>query len=190
MSKDRKDIDGGLSALGGFLHQTVGALALKAGSFQEIQDTSSPELETLLGFAKTGEVSYEQFDQDATIKYVLHGEKLHGYILVQFKYSRVLPPPVIGPAELRKICSRLQASAVKAQHLGCMTTGYSLITNRALSKKSQEMVASETFQQVPFHVAQSIPQDFWERLLRAFAQSYGCDDDEVDRGIREGIGLV
>jgi hypothetical protein len=39
-------------------------------------------------------------------------------------------------------------------------------------------------------VAQSIPKDFWERLLRAFAQSYGCDDEEVDRGIREGIGLI
>jgi hypothetical protein len=146
MSKDRRDIDGGLSALGGFLYQTVGALGLKAGSFQDIQDTGAPELETLLGFAKTGQVSYEQFDQDTTIKHVLHGEKLHGYILVQFKYSTLLPPRDIEPAELQKIYSRLQASKVKAEGLGYMTTGYSLLTNRALSKKS----AGETgFRSIP-----------------------------------------
>src|SRR6266516_5179795 len=54
-------MDGGLTALGGFLYQTVVALSLKEDTFQEYDDApiNKGDLETVLGFAKDGEVGYE-----------------------------------------------------------------------------------------------------------------------------------
>src|SRR5690242_16840881 len=112
-------IDGGLTALGGFLYQTVVALSLKAAPFQEYHDASinKDDLETLLGFAKEGELRYEDADQDISIRDVLHGEQ-PGYILVQVKYSSVTPRPKITRSELKKIISRLKASSDKVRAKG------------------------------------------------------------------------
>src|SRR6266566_4524821 len=107
-------IDGGLTAISGFLYQTVVALSLKAGAFQAYLDApiNKGDLETVLGFAKEGEVRYEDEDQDISIRDVLHGEQ-PGYILVQLKYSSLSPRPPITVYELKKIISRLQASTEK-----------------------------------------------------------------------------
>src|SRR5438094_922836 len=115
----RMSMDGGLTALGGFLYQTVVALSLKAAAFQEYHDApnNKGDLETVLGFAKDGEVRYEDEDQDVSIRDVLHGEQ-PGYILVQLKYSGISPRLPITKYELRNIISRLQASEEKVRARG------------------------------------------------------------------------
>lgn len=179
-------MDGGLTALGGFLSQTVGALSLKADTFQEYQDapTNKDDLETLLGFAKDGEMRYEDEDQDVSIRHVLHDEQ-PGYILVQFKYSSISPRPPITQYDIRKIISRLKASEEKARVHGRQVTGYSLLTNRPLNADTQRMV--ETYR-LPFYVAHSLPERYWEERLRQFARGFSCINSEIDAGIRQGIG--
>lgn len=180
-------IDGGLTAIGGFLYQTVVALSLKAAPFQEYQDapSSKRDLEALLGFAKDGEVHYEDVDQDISIKDVLHGGQ-PGYILVQIKYSRVDPRPPITQYELReKIISRLQASEEKVRAGGGRVTGYSLLTNRPLNADAQRIVNAY---HLPFYVTSSLPERYGEERLRQFARHFGCVEPEIDAGIRQGIG--
>jgi len=184
-------MDGGLTALGGFLYQAVGALGLKAGAFQEMTNrtTGSTDLETLLGFAKSGVIHYEDLDQDASIQSVLHGEQ-QGYVLVQFKYSSQNPPETITLPELEEILQRLRRSEAKARLLGYQVTGYSLLSNRRLSEPARHHADEARAGRPPLYVARSLPDDLWEGLLRRFAQTYGCVDSEIERGIREGIGTV
>ncbi len=179
-------IDGGLTALGGFLHQTVAALGLKAAAFQGFDDapSSKGDLEMVLGFAKDGEVRYEDEDQDISIRDVLHGEQ-PGYILVQLKYSSLSPRPPITVYELKKIISRLQASTEKVRAQGRQVTGYSLLTNRPLNAGAQRLIDAYHF---PFFVASSLPERYWEERLRQFARRFSCIDPEIDVGIRQSLG--
>lgn len=179
-------MDGGLTALGGFLFQTVGSFSLKAASFQEYHDapSSQGDLETLLGFVKDGEVRYEDQDQDASIREILHGEQA-GYILVQFKYSSLSPRPSITAYEMRNIISRLQASEARAKALGQQVTGYSLLTNRPLNADAQRLIAAHS---QSFYVTSSLPERIWEEQLRQFARRLSCSDIEIESGIRRGIG--
>jgi hypothetical protein len=181
-------IDGGLTAIGGFLYQTVVALSLKADTFQTYHDapTNKDDLETVLGFAKEGEVRYEDEDQDVSIRDVLHGEQPR-YVLVQLKYSSVAPRPPITPYHLGKIISRLLASEEKVRAAGRQVTGYSLLTNRPLNADAQRMV--NTYHP-PFYVASSLPERYWEERMRQFARRFGCIDPEIETGIRQGIGDV
>ncbi len=181
-------IDGGLTAISGFLYQTVVALSLKAGAFQAYLDApiNKGDLETVLGFAKEGEVRYEDEDQDVSIRDVLHGEQ-PGYILVQIKYSSVVPRPPITPYDLRKIISRLKESEEKVRAKGRQVTGYSLLTNRPLNRDAQQIV--KTYHPY-FYVTSSLPERYWEERLRHFARHFGCIDPEIDTGIRKGIGDV
>ncbi len=184
-------MDGGLTALGGFLYQTIGALGLKAGAYQEMTDhtTGSTDLETLLGFAKSGDIHYEDLDQDASIRSVLHGEQ-QGYILVQFKFSSQDPPETITLPDLEEILQRLRKSEARARHLGYQVTGFSLLSNRRLSEPARQRADEAGADRPPLHVAPSLPDDLWEGLLRRFAQTYGCVESEIESGIREGIGTV
>ncbi len=179
-------MDGGLTALGGFLYQTVVALSLKADTFQEYDDApiNKGDLETVLGFAKDGEVGYEDEDQDVSIRDVLHGEQL-GYILVQLKYSSLSPRAPITKYDLKNIISRLQASEEKVRASGRQVTGYSLLTNRPLNSDAQRIV--NTYH-LPFYVASSLPERYWEERLRQFARGFSCIDSEIEAGIRQGIG--
>lgn len=179
-------MDGGLTALGGFLYQTVVALSLKADAFQEYHDApvNKGDLETLLGFAKDGEVRYEDEDQDVSIRNVLHGEK-RGYILVQLKYSSLSPRPPLTKYDLRNIIARLQASKEKACVHGRQVTGYSLLTNRPLNEEAKKMIESSN---LPFYVTSSLPEHYWEERLQQFARRFSCIDSEIQNGIRKGIG--
>jgi len=180
--------DGGLTALGGFLSQTVGALSLKADTFQEYHDAphNKDDLEMLLGFAKVGEVRYEDEDQDASIRYLLHDDQ-PGYILVQFKYSSVSPRPPLTHTDLRKIISRLQASEERVRARGRQVTGFALLTNRPLNDDALKLVETNHLR---VYVASSLPEHYWEEHLRHFARGFSCIDLEIDAGIRKGIGDV
>lgn len=179
-------MDGGLTALGGFLYQTVVALGLKAETYQHYQDVppDKDDLETVLGFAKEGQVRYEDEDQDVSIQTMLH-EQQPGYILVQIKYSRLSLPPPITKHALENIIKRLQASETSAHGRGHQVTGYSLLTSRPLNDDARQL--AQTYQ-LPFHIVSSLPERFWESRLRQFAQLFSCTDDEIERGIRQGIG--
>lgn len=183
-------MDGGLTAIGGFLFQTLGTLSLKASSFQEYRDAPqhNDDLEAVFGFAKEGELHYETEDQDAAIKEALHGD-LPGYILIQFKYCSLLKRELITRYDLQKIIDRLNVSAEKVRSRGYQVTGYSLLTNRSLNADAEKLV--EKFAKnssIPFHIAQSLPERYWETRLQQFARRFSCTDTEVTHGIRGGIG--
>ena len=63
MEQQREGSDGGLTALAGFLYQTVGTLGLTVGVLAYPSDEGTTDLETLLGIAAAGEVRKEHFDQ-------------------------------------------------------------------------------------------------------------------------------
>src|SRR5260370_36346301 len=129
---NKQSIDGGLTALAGYLYQTVGVLGMKAGAYQLDNLTGSSDLEALLILVKRNELLYEYLDQDAAIRDSLGIDDWDGFVLVQFKFSRQMPPPTIAPKELTKILKRLKESTQRAQNLGQYASGYALISNREL----------------------------------------------------------
>src|SRR5260370_25425050 len=135
---DEHSVDGGLTALAGYLYQTVGVLGMRAGAHQLTNLTGSDDLEALLALVKDNELRYEYLDQDASIRHALGIDEQDEYILVQFKYSRQGKPPKIGSKEFTKIIKRLKESADRAKSLGHRVTGCVLITNRALGPEAQK----------------------------------------------------
>ncbi|GHP00792.1 hypothetical protein KSF_108390 [Reticulibacter mediterranei] len=179
-------IDGGLTALGGFLYQTVVALSLKADTFQAYDDAPhlQDDLETLLGFATDGTVRYEDVDQDITIKNVLHDGQ-PGYILVQVKYSSRFPRPSLNKSDMTEIMARLQASEEKVRAREQHVTAYSLLTNRPLTTGAEDVKRTS---HLPFYTTSSLPERYGEERLRQFARRFGCINAEIEDGILRGIG--
>ncbi|MFL5701532.1 MAG: NACHT domain-containing protein [Ktedonobacteraceae bacterium] len=79
----------------------------------------------------------------------------------------------------------MKASAEQALLHGHQVTGYSLLTNRPLNDAAWQLAKSSP---VPFYVASSLPERYWEERLRRFARCFSCTDTEVADGIRRGIG--
>ena len=195
---DEHSSDGGLTALAGYLYQTVGVLGMKAGASQLANLTGSADLEVLLTLARQSPVYYEYLDQDAAIRQSLGLEVLDTFVLVQFKFSRQIPVPKIAPGELKEILARLRASTRRAQQLGQQISGYALISNRELGPEAQQMLHdaqtapsqrnSNILRQL--RVLPPISKTTWEEALREFARAYGCLDSEIQKGIDEGVGSI
>src|ERR1700730_9361429 len=130
---DEQSIDGGLTALAGYLYQTVGVLGMQAKAYRFENLTGSNDLEALLMLIQQGELLYEYLDQDAAITRCSLGiDPQTEILLVQFKFSRQIPPAKIGEQELSTILTRLLESARRAKNLGQQIIGYALISNREL----------------------------------------------------------
>src|SRR6266849_3696947 len=197
---DEHSVDGGLTALAGYLYQTVGVLGMRAGAHQLTNLTGSDDLEALLALVKDNELRYEYLDQDASIRHALGIDEQDEYILVQCKYSRQEQPAKIGPQELAKIIKRLKESADRAKSLGHRVTGYILITNRVLGPEAQitrntaqtansSQQRSET-NRILGQLRMITPRSMsdWEMDLQGFAQTYGCLEADIRQGIDELIG--
>ena len=83
---DEQPIDGGLTALAGYLYQTVGVLGMKAGAYQLENLAGSADLEAILLLVKQNELRYEYLDQDAAIRHKLGIDDRDKFVLVQFKF--------------------------------------------------------------------------------------------------------
>src|SRR5579883_123914 len=194
---DKQPPDGGLTALAGYLYQTVGVLGMKAGAFHLENLTGSSDLEALLILAEQNEVRYEYLDQDAAIRRSLGLDSDDAFVLVQFKFSRQFPIPKITPSEFKKIVSRLKISTQRAQSSGQHVSGYALISNRELDAECQRMLddaQKSNFTQQnreilrKLHVLSRIPQATWEDALQQFARNYGCVDNDIWKGIDKLVG--
>ncbi len=196
---DEQSSNGGLTALAGYLYQTVGVLGMKAGAYQLANLTGSADLEVLLTLARQSPVYYEYLDQDAAIRQSLGLEVLDTFVLVQFKFSRQIPVPKISPGELKEILGRLRSSTRRAQQLGQQISGYALISNRELGPEAQQMLHNAQTADPPqrnsnilrqLRVLPPISKTSWEGALREFARTYGCLDSEIQKGIDEGVGSI
>lgn len=104
---DEQSIDGGLTALAGYLYQTVGVLGMQAKAYRLENLIGSNDLEALLMLIQQGELLYEYLDQDAAItRRSLGIDPQAEIVLVQFKFSRQTPPAKIGKQELFTILFR------------------------------------------------------------------------------------
>jgi len=195
--------DGGRRALAGYLYQIVGVLGMQAYAHCSDVALDSPELEALLRLVRAGQLYHEYLDQDAVLRQ-LGISSNDDYVLVQFKYSSQVPLPTIGPAELTEIVHRLDQidqSARQAQDLDRNVVGYTLITNRGLGPKAQEMKdAAEsgdsigsltsgqyaTLQQL--RVITDLRLSVWQEALRIFAHKFGAEEAEIERGISRLVG--
>src|SRR5713101_4643153 len=196
---DEQTIDGGLTALAGYLYQTVGVLGMKAGAYQLDNLAGSADLEAVLLLVKQSELRYEYLDQDAAIRRELGIDDRDNFVLVQFKFSRQIPVPKITPKELTKIISRLRESTQRARQLGQQIGGYVLISNRELGPKAREMQQeaqiAKSSQQVDgvlrqLRVLPPISKATWEEKLKQFARTYGCVDSDIRKGIDERVGSI
>jgi hypothetical protein len=196
---DEQTIDGGLTALAGYLYQTIGVLGMKAGAYQLDNLAGSADLEAILLLVKQSELRYEYLDQDAAIRRELGIDDRDNFVLVQFKFSRQIPVPKITPKELTKIISRLRESTQRARQLGQQIGGYVLISNRELGPKAREMQQeaqiAKSSQQVDgvlrqLRVLPPISKATWEEKLKQFARTYGCVDSDIRKGIDERIGSI
>jgi hypothetical protein len=192
--------DGGQRALAGYLYQIVGVLGMQARAHGSDSAPDSSELEALLSLVRTGQLLHEYLDQDA----VLHQLGIGGgddYVLVQFKYSSQTPPPTIGPKELTKIVSRLSRGAEQARGIDENTLGYTLITNRNLGPQAQalkgaaergeapcDLSASQCLVLVQLRVITNLRMTEWQEALESFAQRFGAEEDDIERGINCLIG--
>ena len=196
---NEQTIDGGLTALAGYLYQTVGVLGMKAGAYQLNNLTGSTDLEAILLLVKQNELRYEYLDQDAAIRHPLGIDNQDTFVLVQFKYSRRTPVPKIAQQELTKIVSRLKESTQRSQQLGQQISGYVLISNRELGPTAEAMIrnvqAVHSNQQNgdilrQLRIIPPISKETWEKSLKAFARTYGCFDNDIRKGIDERIGSI
>jgi hypothetical protein len=120
--------DGGRNALAGFLYQILGCVGLRASVRLQPDAEADDGLEALIKLAKEGQITHEQLGQDAAIRTITDcGE---GVGLVQFKYSRAIPPHPIYKDEYDKIIEALARSTAQAKAEGAAVTGYFLVTNR------------------------------------------------------------
>jgi hypothetical protein len=188
--------NGGRSALAGYLYQIVGALGMKAEAHCPDAPRGSDELDALLTLVGNGDLHHEYLDQDAVIQ-KLGIESSDEYVLVQFKYSRQVPPPTIGPMELKEIINRLIKSANSASNAGQNVTGYALVTNRRLGDKANDLRQSvesedlhppltrkeqvDVLQQLRIVTELSLTK--WDSALKNYAQKLGSLEREVKEGI-------
>jgi hypothetical protein len=204
MRQQQEGPDGGITALAGFLYQTIGTIGLAVSAFQQASDDGAVDLETLLGIEAAGEIHYEHFDQDATIQEVFPDKKHTGYMLIQFKYSRVRPERAITPTELKKIATRLQVSEKRANDLGQSVTRYVLLTNRPLSETALPLINPtgtatnahpKKTTSIPdilqrLQVIKPISHEIWEHAIQEYASNHGCLEHEIKRGLHECIGQL
>lgn len=197
-------IDGGVTALGGFLYQIVGVLGLAAWAHNPRTPITPQDVETLLSVVRTSELGHEIADQDALL---LHEMQLTGEracAIIQFKYSQQPVPPKLKPAEYRRILERLHDGAVAAHRGGRRVTSYYLVTNRELGPRTQQMMANavqgiadpylpnDNVISVARHVhmiGRVLLSDCITALAR-FAARYGADDDETKDGIHQLTGSL
>jgi len=117
--------DGGRTALAGFLYQIVGLLGMSAYAHCADASSSSAELDALLTLVRTGELRHEYLDTDAVLRQLgidSDDECVLVQFKVQFKFSRQIPAPPIGPKELLEIVRGLARSAKAAQGHGLKVT--------------------------------------------------------------------
>jgi hypothetical protein len=183
-----KHSDGGRAALGGFLYQIVAVLGLRA--LVESRSDQAGELTALLEVNGAIRIEHEKFDSDAVIERLDTGG---GQIsLIQFKYSRQVPPPGIGPAEYNGFVRALSAAATRAQNQGKIVSSNYLITNRIcctdgaskLRRKQDRDVASR------LAVALEIQLERWIACLEEFGKSFGRSDQEIATAVYELVGRI
>ena len=193
--------NGGRSALAGYLYQIVGVLGMKAWAHCSNASSDSEELEALLKLVRNGELRHEHLGQDAALQQ-LGIDSDDECALVQFKFSRQIPPKTIGPADLLEIIDRLNKSAAQARNLGLNVTGYVLVTNRALGEQAQELKEAVDREERPtslrstdqhrilqqLRVVTPLPLSKWEEALRCFARQFGAEETEIESGINGLIG--
>lgn len=194
--------DGGRTALGGFLFQILGTIALVAEADLWLEHSQADkdsieddDLQVLLRAVTHGVVTHEPAEQDAgVIEIAPDGTKL--ITLIQFKYSRQISPPPITPKNLEEIVKRLVASAGRLTRAGDVPAGYRLITNRPLHKDAMRLLQmakgahagtgqSDETQGVMagLHVIADRQLEVWRDKLQDFGREHGATDDEIARGI-------
>jgi len=203
------NLDGGYTALAGYLYQTVALLGMIAQANCSNVATDTEEMEAILELMHPeGEVSYEHLDQDAVI-HKLGINNTNGSTFVQFKYSRQASPPTISQDELIDIVKALYKGEEKAQNMEGLVTGHILVTNRRLGPEAQELKAAaeqghydhpelykkrryrrEILKQLIVVTPMSMNQG--RRMLTRFAEELGClkRKQEITSGINELIGYI
>lgn len=205
-------VDGGQTALAGYLYQIVGALGMVARANCPNEEE---ELQALLTLVREGELLHEYLDQDAVLR-TLGIDGRDECVFVQFKFSRQAKPPTIGPQELIEIVKQLILSERKAKQLDQVVTGYALITNRKIGSQSAKIIEAATkneqHEQIKtirktdryttitideqrrvlqhLRLITKLPLFKWQENLAQFARRYGCEPPEIERGVERLIGTL
>jgi len=180
--------DGGRAALGGFLYQVVAVIGLRA--LFESREDREDELSALLSVNGDICIEHEKFDSDAVVEGL---EASGGGIsLVQFKYSRLVPPPPVALSEYEGTVHALSNAGARAKRLGKAVSYYYLITNRSLSSVDTAKFRCKRDCEVANRlvVVPKIGLDRWLDGLEKFGRSFGCSDQEIEDGIYELVGRV
>ena len=169
--------DGGRAALGGFLYQIVAVLGLRA--LVETRSDREYELATLLEVNGPIRIEHEKFDSDAVIeKLDTDGGRIS---LVQFKYSRQVPPPSVGQAEYIDIIRALSNAGTRGiRARSSRLTASSRIGHSAPSARQVPKEAGPRSSEPPGCAAEDRARS-WLGGLEKFGRSFGRDEPG-DRG--------
>jgi len=199
------NIDGGETALAGFLYQIVGVLGLAAWTDNRQAPAGSRQLDKLLTVAGRSRLGHEINDQDALLllgKLRVTDEQTCA--IVQFKYSQLSPPKKVGPAEYKQILQRLRDGTNAEGRAGRQVKSYFLVTNRELGPGAAKMRSDawcgktnarlDEPQLVNLarlsEIVDNVALTRWIDALHSFAARYGLDRQESERGIHELTGAI
>ena len=193
--------DGGIWALGGYLYQTIGLLGISA--FISNLNEGSPSdpganldlLIKLIDVHGAITIHSEAFNQDA----LLHacGLDLNDKaVLIQFKYSVQVPPPTIGPADVKEIIDTFEESVRRANASGENVTACVLITNRRFAQgvgsggQLWENEKNNSTRAYQLREIVELSAGSFRRELEHFAMARGATEPEINAGIQRLIGQV
>jgi hypothetical protein len=181
----------------------MGILGMRAWAQSDGASSNDPELAAFLTLVRNTEITHERWQQDAVLESLgLNGQDT--CVLVQFKFSRLVPPNPLDTGDLIEIAERFRESAETAQSFGGNVTGYALITNRALTNPANELIRAakndQPHRRLRFNYQRGILRNLrvparlgisvWEDELIRFAADYGCEEQEIEDGIDRLVGSV
>lgn len=184
-------IDGGISALGGYLYQIIGTLGIAARLSNQSRDINHGEIDsflTLVNIEKAG-IAIEEYEDAAIRSLGIKPDDKTAF--VQFKYSRLTPPSTIGQKELTKIISTFDDNVKRAKNDDVNVTACILITNRRFTaeREDQWQLVREQKEYRLEKILELSPDYFYSEL-RSFAHQYGVLDNEIDIGINQLVGRI
>ncbi len=185
-------VDGGRTALTGFLYQMVGTLGM--GARVALTDLTDDGGSTDAFFYRLcgADFLHEAHDTDA-----IGVDGRNAATFIQFKYSRQPARSPIGPSEFSAIVRKLAKSANAAPEYDRGAIGFALVTNRHLGPEAEQAFARSRPRgklRTPanfdrdsvlrrLQLVERMDMPYCRDVLRRFAVRYGAFDAEIRTGV-------
>ena len=183
-----EEVDGGISALGGYLYQIIAFWGITAELTNHQQKRKEPAehgidiLLQLTDVNQSARIQHEALNQDMLISTWGLSTNDKG-VFIQFKYSVRNPPPTVSPTEVHEILRAFDNSVERAREKGLNITACILVTNRRFAHgcgtggdlwQKEQQNPNRTYQ---LREIVEVDERIFIRALYRYAKSLGVLDE-------------